>query len=323
MMRAIIQAAIFGTCLALPTAPALAIYPERSVQLIVPYAAGGAGDVMARVFSKELETRLHQPFVVVNRPGGGTTVGAVATAAAAPDGYTILLSSNSTYTLNPAVNPKVSYDPVTQFEPIARVGGLTLTLLTQADSPLDSVGKVVEAAKADPKKLFYASFGNGTVAHFAGEMFKSTAGIEMTHVPYRGSAPAMTDLLAGQVPLSFDTVVAAQPHLAAGKIKVLAVTTAKRSALMPDVPTFAELGYKDYEISSWIAFVGPKGLAAEAKSKLREAIKAIMSDPGVRERLVTLGFDPDYAPLDDWTDYVSKDLAKMREIATKAQMRPE
>ena len=221
------------------------------------------------------------------------------------------------------MNPKLPYDPVTQFEPIALVGTLALALLTRTDNPLDSVKKVVEAAKADPKKLFYASFGNATVPHFAGEMFKAAAGIEMTHVPYRGSAPAMTDLLAGQVPLSFDTVVAAQPQINAGKIKALAVTTAKRSALMPDVPTFAELGYPGYDISSWIAFVGPKGMAAEAKTRLREAIKAIMNDPAVRERFITLGFEPDFAPLDDWAAYVTKDIAKMREIANKAQMRPE
>jgi tripartite-type tricarboxylate transporter receptor subunit TctC len=322
-MRTTIRAVILGACLALPAAPVLAVYPERSVQLIVPFSAGGAADVMARVFSKELEARLGQPFVVVNKPGGGTAVGALATATAAPDGYTILLSSNSTYTINPAINAKLSYDPVTQFEPIAQVGGLVLALLTQADSPLNSVQQVVDTAKADPKKLFYASFGNGTVPHFAGEMFKSMAGIDMTHVPYRGSAPAMTDLLAGQVPLSFDTVVAAQPFLQAGKIKVLAVTTARRSALMPGVPSFAELGYPGYNISSWIAFVGPKGMAPEAKIKLREAIKEIMSDPRVRERLITLGFEPDYAPLDDWADYLAKDIAKMREIASKANIRPE
>jgi tripartite-type tricarboxylate transporter receptor subunit TctC len=183
------------------------------------------------------------------------------------------------------------------------------------------VKDVVATAKADPRKLLFASFGNGTVPHFAGEMFKAMAQIEMTHVPYRGSAPAMTDLLAGQVPLSIDTVVAAKPYIEAGKIKALAVTTGKRAALLPAVPTFAELGYSGYDISSWVAFVGPKGMAAEAKAKLREAIKAIMTDRQVRERLVTLGFEPDYGPLDDWTEYLAKDIARMREIASKAQIK--
>ena len=319
-MRAALRATMVGACLALSAAPAHAAYPERSVQLIVPFTAGGAADVMARVLAKELEARLGQTFVVVNKPGGGTAVGALATINAAPDGYTLLLSSNSTYSINPAIMSKLSYDPVTQFEPIAAAGGLALALLARADSPLNSVKDVVTTAKADPKKLLFASFGNGTVPHFAGEMFKSMAQIEMTHVPYRGSAPAMTDLLAGQVPLSIDTVVAAQPQIQAGKIKALAVTTAKRAALLPDVPTFAELGLTGYDISSWVAFVGPKGLAPEAKAKLREAIKAVMSDPRVRERLVTLGFEPDYGPLDDWTDFVSKDIAKMRAIASEAQI---
>lgn len=320
-MRAALRMAIIGACLALGAAPAYAAYPERSVQLIVPYTAGGAADVMARLLAKELETRLGQSFVVVNKPGGGTALGALAAINAAADGYTIFLSSNSTYSINPAIMSKASYDPVKQFEPIAAAGGLALALLARADNPLTSVKDVVEAAKADPKKLLFASFGNGTVPHFAGEMFKAMAQIEMTHVPYRGSAPAMTDLLAGQVPLSFDTVVAAKPYIDAGKIRALAVTTAKRAALLPDVPTFAELGYGGYDISSWVAFVGPKGLAAEPKAKLREAIKAIMTDPRVRERLITLGYEPDYAPLDDWTDFVAKDIARMRAIAEKAQIK--
>jgi len=326
-MKAALRTVLCGSGLALSglavsaAAPAHAAYPERSVQLVVPYTAGGAADVMARVLAKELETRLGQPFVVVNKPGGGTAVGALATINAAPDGYTIFLSSNSTYSINPAIMSKLSYDPVKQFEPIAAVGGLALALLTKADSPFNSVKDVVETAKADPKKLLFASFGNGTVPHFAGEMFKGMAQIEMTHVPYRGSAPAMTDLLAGQVPLSIDTVVAAKPYIQAGRIKALAVTTAKRAALLPEVPTFAELGYPGYDISSWVAFVGPKGLASEAKAKLREAIKATMTDRQLRERLVTLGFEPDYAPLDDWTDFVSKDIARMRAIAEKAQIK--
>jgi tripartite-type tricarboxylate transporter receptor subunit TctC len=307
----------------LAVTPANARYPERPVQLIAPYTAGGAADVMSRIFAKEFEARLGQPFLVVNRPGGGTAVGTLATITAPPDGYTILLSSNSTYTLNPAANPKLSYDPVNQLEPIALVGTLALTMLVRADSPLDSAAKVVATAKADPKKLFYASFGNGTVSHFAGEMFKSAAGIELTHVPYRGSAPAMTDLLGGQVPILFDTVVAATPQIKAGKIKALAVTTPKRSALMPDVPTFAELGYTGYDMTSWIALVGPKGLAPEAKAKLRATIQAILNDAGVKERLNTLGFETTYAPLDNWVDHVKKDIERMREIATKAQIRIE
>ena len=304
-------------------APSMALYPERIVQLISPFPAGGAADVSARIFSKELEARLGQPFVVMNRPGGGTIIGAQATMTAEPDGYTIMLSSNSTYSLNPAANPKLPYDPVNQFEPIALVGTLALAVLTQADNPLDSLQKVSATAKEDPKKLMYASFGNATTSHFAGEMFKAAAGIEMTHVPYRGSAPAMTDLLANVVPLSFDTVVAALPHVKAGKIKALAVTTAQRSSLLPDVPTIAELGYPGYEISSWIAFVGPKGMSAEAKARLRAALEAIMKDTLVKERLTTLGFEPTYAPLDDWTAYVAKDINRMREIAVKAKIHAE
>jgi tripartite-type tricarboxylate transporter receptor subunit TctC len=318
-----IRLALFTALMALPALSAKALYPERPVQIISPYTPGGAADVMARVFSKELEARLGQPFIVMNRPGGGTVIGAQATLAAPPDGYTILLSSNSTYTLNPAINRKLPYDPVTQFEPLALVGTLGLALLTRADSPYDSVAKVVEAAKADPNKLFYASFGNGTTPHFAGEMFKDAAGIEMTHVPYRGSGPAMTDLIAGQVPLSFDTIVAAQPQINAGKIKALAVTTPQRSALLPGTPTFAELGYPGYAMTAWIAFVGPKGLPSEAKARLRATLEEIMQDSAVRERLATLGYEPVYAPLNDWADRVTQEIARMRVIAQRANMQTE
>ena len=201
------------------------------------------------------------------------------------------------------------------------VATLSLVILTQANSPLRNLGDLVTAAKADPKKYLFATFGNATAPHFAAEMLKEAAGIEMAHVPYRGSAPAMTDLLGGQIPLSFDTVVAAVPQIQTGKIKALAVTTARRSSLLPDVPTIAESGYPGFDMGSWAALVGPKGMPADVKARLSRALETAMAMPAVQEKLKTMGFEPDYHPIADWTGYVNKDIGRMREIATRAQIK--
>lgn len=324
-MNARIRVAVSIATAALSAAPAAtaASFPDRPIQLIAPYPAGGAADVLARVIGKELGAKLGQPVVIVNKPGAGTIIGAQTVATAEPNGYTLLLSSNSTFSMNPAVYPKLAYNPASDFEPIGMVANLALAILTQQTMPFANVGQLVAAAKADPTKYMYASFGNATSSHFAAEMFKAAAGIELTHVPYRGSSPAMTDLLAGQVRISFDTVVAALPHVKAGKIKALAVTTGRRSSLLPDVPTVAESGYAGFDLGAWIALVGPRGLAPEAKSRLAQALEAVMSDPAIPEKLKSIGFEPAYARINDWQAFVTDDIARMREVATRAQMRPD
>ncbi len=320
-MNCVLKAVLIAACAALFAVPAAAEYPERPIQLISPFPAGGAADVLARYLGKELEAQLGKPVIVLNKPGAGTIIGAQAAATAPADGYTLFLSSNSTFSANPAVYAKLPYDPATDFEPIGMVATLSLVILTQANSPLKNLGDLVTAAKADPKKYLFATFGNATAPHFAAEMFKEAAGIEMTHVPYRGSAPAMTDLLGGQIPLSFDTVVAAVPQIQTGKIKALAVTTAQRSSLLPDVPTIAESGYPGFDMGSWAALVGPKGLPADVKARLSKALETVMAMPVVQEKLKTMGFEPDYHPIADWTGYVNKDIGRMREIAMRAQIK--
>ena len=324
-MNARIRVAVTIAAAALAPAPAAVAgaFPDRPIQLIAPYPAGGAADVLARVIGKELGAKLGQPVVIVNKPGAGTIIGAQAVATAEPSGYTLLLSSNSTFSMNPAVYPKLAYNPASDFEPVGMVATLALAILTKQTTPFADVKQLVAAAKAEPTRYMYASFGNATSSHFAAEMFKAAAGIELTHVPYRGSSPAMTDLLAGQVPLSFDTVVAALPQIKAGKIKALAVTTAHRSSLLPDVPTIAESGYAGFDLGSWIALVAPRGLAPEAKARLGQALEAVMSDPAVPEKLKDIGFEPAYARVGDWAGFVTNDIARMREVATRAQMRPD
>jgi tripartite-type tricarboxylate transporter receptor subunit TctC len=298
-------------------------YPEKPVQIVVPFPPGGAGDVMGRLLARQLESRLGQPVVVDNKPGAGTAIGAQFVANAKADGYTLLLSSNSTYTLNPAIQPKLSYDPVKAFEPVGMVANMALILVAHPSVQENSVQQLVAAAKAAPEKYMYGSFGNGTVSHFSGEMFKAAAGVKMTHVPYRGSAPAMTDLVGGQIPLAFDSVVAAVPHIKTGKIKPLAVTTTTRSALLPDVPTVAESGYAGYQMSSWIVLVAPRGLPPEVKQKLEQALAAAMDDAELRDKLKGVGFEPAYAPIKDWSGMVGKDIARLRKIAEQSNIKAD
>lgn len=322
--RAFVLAASAAISSLLAAAPVLAAgYPERPIQLILPFPAGGSSDVLGRVLAKELEPRLGQPIVVINKAGGGTVIAAQAVATAPADGYTIFLSSNTTFSINPALQPSLPYNPVTGFEPLGLVAKIALALVANPSLPFDDVKSLVAAAKAAPDKYFYASFGNATVSHFAGELFKGVAGIKLEHVPYKGSSPAMTDLVGGQVPLLFDTVVAALPQLKAGKIKVLAVTTPQRSALLPQVPTIAESGYPGYEMSSWVAIVGPTGMPADIKGRLEKELETVMANAELRERLVGLGFEPTFQRLPNWKALVTEDIARMKEIAARANIKAD
>jgi tripartite-type tricarboxylate transporter receptor subunit TctC len=298
-------------------------YPERPITLVAPFPAGGAADVLSRMLGKRLGEQLGQTVIVENRPGAGTVIGATSVANAKPDGYTLLLSSNSTFTLNPVLLNKLPYDPVKSFEPLAIVANLAMAVLVNPAVPAQDLKQLVGAAKAAPGKYLYASFGNGTVSNFAGEMFNAAAGLKMTHVPYRGSSPALTDLIGGQIPVAFDSVVAAAPHIKAGKLRALAVTTAKRSTLLPDVPTVAESGYPGYEISSWIAIVAPRGLPPDVKARLDTALAAVMTSADTVENMKATGFEPAYRTVPDWAAHVNADMARMKKVAEQAQIKAD
>ena len=298
-------------------------FPERPITLVAPYPAGGAADVLARILGKKIEEQLGQPVVVENKPGAGTAIGALAVANAKPDGYTLLISSNSTFTLNPALNPKLQYDPVKGFDAIGMVGSVALALLVNPSVTAAGVPQLVAAAKANPDKFVYGSFGNGTTSNFAGAMFNAATGLKMTHVPYKGSAPLMTDLIGGPIPVSFDTVVAAAPQLKSGKIKVLAVTTAKRSTMMPDVPTVAEAGYPGFDMTAWLALVAPRGLPPEVKLRLEKALATLMASPDTQDKMKTAGFEPAYQAIPDWAGMVTADIARMRGIAERSQIKAD
>jgi tripartite-type tricarboxylate transporter receptor subunit TctC len=302
---------------------AAAAYPERPVTLVVPYPPGGATDIIARIVAKDLGQRLGQPVVVENKAGAGTVIGAGLVAQSAADGYTLLISSNTTFTVNPALRAKLPYDPQKSFEGIGILGTSPLVLLANPTVPARTVKDVVALAKAKPGKLSYGSFGAGTTSHIAGEMFKLAAGIDLLHVAYKGSAPAMTDLIAGQVQFTFDTNVAALPMLQAGKVKAIAVTSAKRSPTMPDVPTIAEAGYPGFEMVPWITIVAPRGLPQPAQKTLGKALADTLADPAVRGSLEKAGLDVAHQPGSVYDQRVAQELPLLRAYVYKAKIQPE
>jgi tripartite-type tricarboxylate transporter receptor subunit TctC len=295
-------------------------FPDKPITLVVPFPPGGATDVIARVVGKGMGQRLGQTVIIDNKAGAGTVIGAGAVAQAAPDGYTLLISSNTTFTVNPALKLKLPYDAQKSFESIGLIGNSPLVLLATPSLPANTVKELVALAKAKPGTLAYGSFGNGTSAHLAGEMFKLVTGTDLLHVPYKGSAPAMTDLIGGQVPLTFDTSVAALPMLRAGKVKAIAVTSAKRSPSMPKVPTVAEAGYPDYEMVPWITIVAPRGLQPAVQQALGKAFADTLTDASVRADLEKAGVDVSYEPGSFYDARVAKELPLLRAYVHKAKI---
>lgn len=314
------RACVLALCAALCAATAFAAFPDRPVTLVAPFPPGGAADTLGRIVARGLSQRLHQPVVVDNKAGAGTAVGAGFVAQAAPNGYTLLITSNTTFTVNPAIKAKLPYDPVKSFESIGMLGNLPLVLLAHPSVPVNSIKDVVALSRAQPGKLSYASFGAGTTSHFAGEMFKVMAGIDILHVPYRGSAPAMTDLIGGQVQLSFDTNLAALPQVRAGKVKALAVTSAQRSRTMPSVPTIAESGYPGYEMVSWITIVGPRGLPPDVSKTLSKALADTLADAAIRAELEKAGLDIAHEPGGAFDARVGRELPLLRAYVHKARI---
>jgi len=299
---------------------ALAGYPERPITLVVPYPPGGAADTLGRILAHHMTKQMPgATFVVENRAGAGTAIGAGAVARAAADGYTLLISSNTTFTLNPALKPSLPYDPLKSFEALGIVGEIPLVLIANAKTPVNSVQELVALAKREPGKLSYGSFGYGTTAHFAGEMFKAAADVDILHVPYNGSSPAMKDLLANQIPIAVDTNVPVVPQVEAGTIKALAVTSARRLPALPNVPTFAEAGYPTVDLTSWIAIVTPRGLPAPVRDTLVKAMAAATQTgkADLEKAGLTVRFEEPSA----YDARVGKELPAMRALAQKANMK--
>lgn len=298
-------------------------FPEKPLNLIVPFPPGGAGDILGRIMASEMQQRLGKPVIVTNRPGAGTSIAAREVATSPPDGYTILSGSSSAFVFPHAVKDDLPYDSAKDFEPIGMIGGVAIALITFADNPIKDLKSLVAAAKAEPGKLPIASYGGATLSHFAGEMFQAAAGIKMVHVGYKGSAPAMQDLMGKHIAYHVDTAVATRPRIEDGKVRALAVFSAKRSAYLPDVPTFTELGLSGIDLTAWLAFAVPKGVPADVRAKLSKTLEDTLKNEAVIEKLTKLGFEPGFSPMNDWTARITREITEMKALAQKAGIKAE
>jgi tripartite-type tricarboxylate transporter receptor subunit TctC len=320
-MQKIRWVALFATIL--PVIALAQTYPSRQVSIIVPFTPGGYADVSARVIAQALTEKLGQPFIVENRPGAGTAIGAEAVAKSPPDGYSLLYSGASTFTVNPVLLKNLPYDPVKSFTPIGIATKTPMVVLVHPAFPARGVKDLVAQVAANPGKLPYGSFGVGTISHFAGEAFAAAAGLRMVHVPYKGSTPLMNDLVGAHLQISFDTLVVSAPQMRAGKVRGLAVMTRERTPLFPDVPTVAESGYPSVDIGTWSAFMAPAGTPDAVTKKLREEIVAVVTRKDVIERFAALGVEGVRPSAEDFVAVTRSEVQRFTKIAKDADIKAE
>jgi tripartite-type tricarboxylate transporter receptor subunit TctC len=294
-------------------------YPAKPIRLIVPFPAGGATDILARTLSQKLGDKLGQPVVIDNRPGAGGTIGSDAVAKSAPDGYTLLLATSSTHSIGPAINPKIPYDAFADFTPLGYVANSPNLVLVPNSSPANNIREFIEFAKRNPGKLNYASSGNGTIVHLTTELFKAMSGAYMVHIPYRGTALAVPDLVSGKVDVMFDSLVTGLQHVKDGKLRALAVTSAARTQLVPDLPAVAEV-LPGFESTTWFGLYGPKGVSTEVVSRINEALNAVLADPEVKERFARLGAEPTGGSAARFAQIVRADHDKWKAIIAQRKI---
>ncbi|WP_088279768.1 tripartite tricarboxylate transporter substrate binding protein [Ideonella sp. A 288] len=295
-------------------------YPDKPVRFVVPYPPGGGTDVIARIVQGKFQSVLGQSIVIENKGGAGGSVGTEMAAKSAADGYTVLFTLSS-HTINPAIYPKLGFDTVKDFEPVGTVASLPQILVAHPSAPYNTVAELVAAAKAKPGTLSYASVGNGSPGHLAGELMKLKTGTQMTHIPYRGGGPAVTDVMGGQVPLLWVSIPAAAQHVKAGKLKALAVSTLKRSAAFPDVPTMAEAGVADFEVDSWYAMFVPAHTPKAVVERLNKALNEVVADPDVKSRLLAQGSEGVGGLPETLGKTVVQELGKWAKLAKDANIK--
>jgi tripartite-type tricarboxylate transporter receptor subunit TctC len=297
-------------------------FPTRPIRLIVPYPAGGGTDIVGRVLGQKLHESLGQPVVIDNRGGAGGTLGTAAAAKSAPDGYTLLLVPTS-HVINPSIYAKLPYDTEKDFAPITMVASAAILMAVDPRVPADTVRAFVEAAKANPQVLAnYGSAGTGTVFHLTGELFKQLTGLQLQHVPYRGGAPTVTALLAGEIPLAFETMLALQPHVRAGTLRALAVTSARRSVIMPEIATTAEAGFASLVADNSYALFAPVGTPAPILTRLHDATVAALALPEVRDQLREQGAEVVGNSPAELAAYVAAEIPKWAALARQAGVKP-
>lgn len=291
-------------------------FPGRSIRMIVPVPAGGGVDLLARTIGQKMATNMGISIVIENKAGAGAAIGTAELAKSAPDGYTIMMAYTA-HATNPIFNPNLTYDTNKDFAPIAFVGYIPLILVTQPASGIDSVQKLIEMARAKPGQMSYASGGAGAGAHLSGELLKHLAKIDMIHVPYKGNAPALNDVLGGQVPIMFDTITTSLPHVKSGRLKALAVTSRRRSPLAPELPTMIEAGLPGFEVSAWYMVLAPRGVPPAIVKRLNAEINKAMQSPEVRERLGSQGVDLAGGSAEDAESFLHTEIERWSTVIKK------
>jgi tripartite-type tricarboxylate transporter receptor subunit TctC len=319
-----VQKALAGLgMLVLATVAAAQPWPSKPIRYVVPFAAGGTTDVLARMLQPELQKALGVAIVIDNKPGAGGNIGSDIVAKAAPDGYTIGGGTVSSHAINVSLyGTQMPYDPVKDFAPIALIATIPNVLVVNPSVPATNVKELIAYMKANPGKLSFASAGNGTSQHISGEMFKSMAGVDMQHIPYKGSAPGIMATLAGEVQMMFDNATIAIPHIKSGRLRALGITTAQRSAALPDVPTIADAGgLTGYAIGSWQGAFAPAGTPPEIVKRLHDEIAKILKTPEMQKRLSDLGSDPGNLTSEEFGALVKSDIVKFGEVVKKSGAR--
>ena len=304
-------------CLAHAQAPAQP-WPSKPIRYVVPFAAGGSTDIMGRTIAEKLSVALGQPVVVENKPGAGGGLGAAEVAKAVPDGYTIMGGTISTHAINASLYKDLPYDPVKDFVAITLIARVPNMLVVNNDVKAKDVAELIKLMKASPGKWNFASAGNGTSQHLSGELFKGMAGVEMQHIPYKGSPPALTDVMGGSVSMTFDNITTAWPLAKGGKLKALAVTTAKRSPVAPEVPTLAESGLPGYEVGSWQGVFAPAGVPPEIVKRLNTEIVKIINMPDVQKKMIELGAEPVGDTPEQFGAFVKAEGVKWGDVVKKS-----
>jgi len=297
-------------------------WPTKPIKIVVGYSAGGATDILARLVAVKMGNQLGQTFIVENRPGANSNVGAELVSHAPPDGYTLYAFSIAN-TINTSLYPKLGYDPIKDFEPIGMIAKIPNILVVYPNLPIKTVADYVRYAKESKNGITFASSGSGSSIHLSGEMFKMQSKIQMLHVPYRGSAPAVTDLLGGQVDSMFDNAPSALPHIQSGKLRAIAVTSAQRSPFLPEVPTLAESGYPNFDVQSWFALVAPAGTPRTIIEQLNAALNKALNTPDVRVRLQELGANPDPGSPEKMRDFAIAEVKRWREVVKASGAKAE
>ena len=293
-------------------------WPSKPIRYVVPFAAGGTTDIMGRTIAEKLSVALGQPVFVENKPGAGGGLGAAEVAKTAPDGYTIMGGTISTHAINASLYKDLPYDPVKDFVAITLIARVPNMLVVNNDVKAKDVAELIKLMKANPGKWNFASAGNGTSQHLSGELFKGMAGVEMQHIPYKGSPPALTDVMGGSVSMTFDNITTAWPLAKGGKLRALAVTTAKRSPVAPEVPTLAESGLPGYEVGSWQGVFAPAGTPPEVVKRLNAEIVKIINMPDVQKKLIELGAEPVGNSSEEFGTFVKAEVVKWGDVVKKS-----